>query len=90
MVRALSLLLLSHKLRIDAFGIVLDQRLMVTDFHDLACLHYNNLISILDSRESMSDNYSGNMATKLLPNLINCGLNLSFVSFVKSTGCLVK
>jgi hypothetical protein len=36
---------------------------MVTDLHDLACLHYNNLISILDSRESMSDNYGGDMAT---------------------------
>jgi hypothetical protein len=63
---------------------------MVTDLHDLACLHYNNLISILDSGKSMSDNYGGDMAAELLPNLINCSLNLSFVSFVKSTGCLIK
>ena len=90
MVRTLCLLLFSHELRVDSFGVVLYQRLVVTDLHNFPSLHYNNLIGILDSGKSMSDDYGGNMATELLPNLVNCCLHLSFVGLVKSAGCFIK
>ena len=80
---ALCNLLLSHELRIDPLREVLEEGIMGADFSDLPRLHDYDLICVSDGRESMCDDYSGNVTPKLLPNLIYRSLYLFLVGFVK-------
>ena len=56
---------------------------MGSDFSDLTRLHDYDLICVSDSRETMCDDYGGNVAPKLLPNPIYRSLYLFLVGFVK-------
>jgi len=83
------LLLFTDKLRVDALGEVLQEGLVIADLHDLACFHYDDLVGILDGRESVSNHDSGDVTTEFFTDFINGGLNLSLVSFVKGTSSLI-
>ena len=76
-------LLLPHELRIDSLREVLEERIMSSDFYDLPSLHYYDLICVSDGRETMCDNYGGNVTAKLYSDLIYRSLYLFLVGFVK-------
>lgn len=81
---ALSHLLLSHELRIYSLREVFEEGIMRADFSDLPSLHDYDLICVSDGRETMCDNYGGNVTPKLLPNPIYRSLYFFLVGFVKS------
>ena len=59
-ISSLGLFLLSHELGVDAFRVLFDQSLMSAYLHNLALVHYNDLIRVLDCRESVSHDHSCN------------------------------
>ena len=76
-------LLLPHELRIDSLREVFEEGVMGADFSDLARLHDYDLICVSDCRETMCDDYCGNITPKLLSNLIYSSLYLFLVGLVK-------
>ena len=58
---------------------------MISNFDDLSCFEYNDLVGILDGRKSVSNHNARNL-TQLFLHIINGSLHLSLV-FLVECGC---
>lgn len=62
---------------------------MITLLNDLALLHNYDVVSVSDSRESMS-NHNGSDGAEIGSDLVYCSLDLLFILFVKGRCGLIK
>ena len=67
----------------------IDEVIMSTILNNLAFLHHNDSVGILDSGQSVGDHKRCDGA-KLTLHLINGSLNLSLILLVKSASCLIE
>ena len=82
--------LFSYEMRIDTLREFLQQRIMVSNLHNLTLLHDYDLISILDCWQSVSNHDSSDWPSKLLLNLLNWSLDFLLIFLIQSTGGFIK
>ena len=63
---------------------------MSADLPDLTSLHHNDLVSVSNCRETMRYNNSGNVPSKLLPDLIYRCLDLFLIGLIKSRSSFIQ
>jgi hypothetical protein len=83
------LLVFLYEFGIEAVWERLQNLLVISLFDDLALAHHNDVVSMPDCGESVSDHYSGD-GSKVLADLIDGILDFLLVLLVQSTCCLIK
>lgn len=74
---------------VNSIWILLQKSVMISYLNHFSVLHHNNLVSVSNGREPMSNHYSGNV-TDLLSIVIDSILDSFLIHLIKSRGGLIQ